>query len=243
VLDRVKERTMKPWCLLAWIGSAAVAAGGSGLRAGAAPTVPKFGWRETMPVDKLPTGYLRQEWEVVRARHPHAKLPGWVLRMDWGLARGRIGSSRRRCFVRICPENGAQSLDWGEAELSRTDIERYSQGVGPDRLPKELLEVPRLTVVDAWSRVLQALLVRGAKLPSVNPPPQHPLLRLMAEKQQIRMVYEFAPGFSDDWVCVDTTTGEVGGVIITFQGDGPGHRDSPLDVLPPQWVSTEPPVP
>jgi hypothetical protein len=174
-----------------------------------------------IPVEDLQPGRQRDEWEVVPKRHPHGREPGWVLKVGWSVPRGctTLGGGLGDCFMRVCPTNGALTLDWAQVEVSGDRVTHFESGKG--QLPRSLTRPPDMAPEAAWTRVVQALQSAGAEIPEeYGQPPA--TLRLaedrMGRHRRIRLVYQFAPEGTSRRVSVDTQTGEVGGIALAYLG-------------------------
>jgi hypothetical protein len=228
-----------------WLFAAGVGLGAGGLisQAQEKPPAPKTGAAE-VKVEELPSGPERREWEAIRKRHPHAKQGDWVLKRGWGPPAGCMGPfGPQHCFMRRCRENGALSLDWAQVWFSNNEVAEYNEGTGPARLPEEVLQAPRLTPEQAWTRVLQAIQALGAEAPRDYSQPERPVLRHVQDGDRVRLVYQFSPLHTTRRVSVDALNGDVGDVTLSFLGAHFLDPKDPLRVFHPYtWVPTKPPV-
>lgn len=194
-------------------------------------------------VEDLPPGQLRLEWEVVRKRHPHGQEPGWVYKPGWSVARGctTLGSDLGHLFQRICPTNGALMPDWAQTSVVDGQVDFYEMGSG--KVPKALTQVPAMSAADAWSRILQAIKGKGAVVPASfsQPSPTLRILKDSGRSRHLRLVYQFAPKGTTRVISVDTLTGEMGGLTLSYLGAQGFASDDPLrKFYAGEWIRTTP---
>lgn len=190
--------------------------------------------RDAVRVEQLPAGEASVAWGVARERHPRAGLAGWYYAPGWGLPHGCIPPTGTfYTFVRQCPENGAISLDWAIVAWEKGEL-KYSERSGPDPLPAEALQQPRLSVNQAWARIAAELADCGCTVPKQRPWRSAPRLRLVEDGKRIRLVYEFSPRYSHYVVCADAVSGEVGGLRMTYFGAGGLYPEPLYPVREPQ---------
>jgi hypothetical protein len=201
------------------------------------------------PVRMLPPGRLRREWEFVKGLHPNAGRGDWVLKQD--LESPKLGSNAPygHLFVRYAPGNRAITLDWANVYLltrNGKELVEYIGGAGPAEISADLRRVPAMDAAEAWHRVERALASLHASLPAESARPESSILRIVDENNKhgtMRLVWQFAIAQSKLRVCVDTETGEVGGVRPAIDDVTKADPSDPVYVLwsmPIRWIATTP---
>lgn len=167
---------------------------------------------ERMSVDRLPEGEFRTAWEAVKQLHPHAQQGRWVVARHAPVNLSDTNLDLREevyYFTRLCPENGADSLDTAEVWFVRGDA-KYKGITGPDTYPKEVLKAPRFTYRQGWWHAATELMSCGCDVGLNQPLASRPVLRIFPEEKGYRLLYEYFPKQSKWAISVDALTGEVG---------------------------------
>jgi hypothetical protein len=179
-------------------------------------------------------------------------MPGWVYKPGWGTALGCTGPfAPRYFFVRICPQNGALTLDWAQV-WPDVRHEEYLQSVAPEPLPPQVEGSPAIPAGEARDRAWRELRACGCRLNPRRWCRRPPVLRMVRDGSRIRLAYELYPEDSPRVVHVDAINGDVGGMRYAsmavhlsdaLRPEGrrqPGHQ---IERLFDRWVGTTRPSP